>query len=507
MKFVIVEDEIWIREGIRRLLPKLDEENRIVGEAENGLEGLNVIREEKPDIIIADIRMPVMDGLEMLEILYNEGCNAKAIFLSAYSEFEYARTAIRLGVREYLVKPIVMGDFSRAVDRVKCELEKEGRQKQGMIGTLNQMLRNILAGDLKLEPEVILYLKSNWGIEVQSSFSIFVTYFEKWDKPTVDREVRNLQMMMAERPELSYCLIENERQRELQLILYNHTENQGIKRWIQGHFLNKSANLDGLAMGWVQAENLYLMKESYEQLESYLEWNIPLGDEIIISCPEITKVQTVLCVYPIEIENQLKVEICANDYENIEKSIQKFHDYFQNKKMYEPKKIKECYIRFFWMVINLSKEIGSLDFEDFEQQELLKKIMHTKTMQGLKSVTAELLSRLQEQGQEIDNILIKRAIMMIHEFYQMGITLDEISGKLGITPEYLGTQFHQAMGVTFSTYTKNYRLNKAKELLLGTQLKLYEIADMVGYSDPKYFSKVFKSETGQLPAEYRKTKK
>lgn len=111
MKFVIVEDEIRIREGILRLLPKLDKENEIVGEAENGLEGLEIIRKEKPDVIITDIRMPLMDGLDMLEKLHEEGCDAKAIVLSAYSEFEYARQAIRLGVTEYLLKPIVIGDF------------------------------------------------------------------------------------------------------------------------------------------------------------------------------------------------------------------------------------------------------------------------------------------------------------------------------------------------------------------------------------------------------------
>lgn len=131
MKFVIVEDEIRIREGILRLLPKLDKENEIVGEAENGLEGLEIIRKEKPDVIITDIRMPLMDGLDMLEKLHEEGCDAKAIVLSAYSEFEYARQAIRLGVTEYLLKPIVIGDFSDAVERVKKRMGKGQKKEAG----------------------------------------------------------------------------------------------------------------------------------------------------------------------------------------------------------------------------------------------------------------------------------------------------------------------------------------------------------------------------------------
>jgi two-component system response regulator YesN len=85
--------------------------------------------------------------------------------------------------------------------------------------------------------------------------------------------------------------------------------------------------------------------------------------------------------------------------------------------------------------------------------------------------------------------------------------LDEIGVKLNLTPEYLGTLFHKEIGMTFSNYMKNYRIGKARELLCGTQLKLYEIAQQVGYADPKYFSKVFKEVTGQLPGEYRKTYK
>ena len=96
---------------------------------------------------------------------------------------------------------------------------------------------------------------------------------------------------------------------------------------------------------------------------------------------------------------------------------------------------------------------------------------------------------------------------MIHEFYQSGITLDEIALKLNVTPEYLSMQFHKEVGETYSSYLKNYRVNKAKELLVGTQMKQYEIALQVGYTDSKYFGKVFRESTGYSPAEYRKTHK
>ena len=115
--------------------------------------------------------------------------------------------------------------------------------------------------------------------------------------------------------------------------------------------------------------------------------------------------------------------------------------------------------------------------------------------------------KTEQRKEETVHLTIKKVVSIIHEFYQTGITLEEISIRLNMTPEYIGTLFHKEMGVTFSTYMKNFRINKAKELLCGTQYKLYEISERVGYNDPKYFSKVFKEITGQLPTDYRKTYK
>ncbi len=109
MKIVVVEDEIRIREGISRLLGKLKQGYEMEGEAEIE-QGLELIRRVKPDVVITDIKMPKMDGFEMLKIMYREGIQAKAIVLSAYSEFEYARKAMSMGVTEYLLKPVTFGD-------------------------------------------------------------------------------------------------------------------------------------------------------------------------------------------------------------------------------------------------------------------------------------------------------------------------------------------------------------------------------------------------------------
>ena len=92
-------------------------------------------------------------------------------------------------------------------------------------------------------------------------------------------------------------------------------------------------------------------------------------------------------------------------------------------------------------------------------------------------------------------------------FFSQGITLEEIARKLGVTPEYLGTQIHRETGMTFGTLMKQLRVDEARRLFLTTDKKLYDVARMVGYSDAKYFSKVFQSITGMLPAECRRMNK
>ena len=129
MRVVIVEDEIRIREGIVKLLSKTNDEFELVGEADNGKDGLQLLRDLRPDIVITDIKMPQMDGLSMLEQMFEQGINAKVIVLSAYSEFEYARKAMKLGVTEYLLKPITYHDFMQALENVKHQVEKEKKDK------------------------------------------------------------------------------------------------------------------------------------------------------------------------------------------------------------------------------------------------------------------------------------------------------------------------------------------------------------------------------------------
>lgn len=511
MKVLVVEDEIRIREGIGRLLARQNSGYELAGEAENGQQGYEMVCCQQPDIIITDIRMPIMDGLEMLEKIYADGYTPKAIVLSAYSEFEYARQALKLGVTEYLLKPINLSDFSKALANARMQVEKERMRQPEEMGTLEQIISGLLWGGLVADVAVQSYVEQKYKIGPETAMLDICVYLGRDYEQHLGRARRQLELLLSQRPDISWCLLEAPYEKSIYIVLYGVKQINSVERWFQYEILSDRFTSEGRAgVGCIQSRGIAGIREAFETLAPYMDWNIALGEDVMISYPKITKVQNIPCTYPVELENQLKVAICTMEPEKVSRYVAQFHKYFLGGRIFAPKEIKECYVRFLWSLINIAKEVGSLDYQKLEQQKLLEAIMNARTRKELKAAADGLLDKLKfHQGteDEVVHLTVKRAKSMIHEFYQTGITLNEIADKLDITPEYLGSQFHKEVGVNFSTYIRDFRISKAKELLIGTPLKLYEIAEQVGYTDPKYFSRVFKECTGQLPADYRKAHK
>ena len=508
MKVLIVEDEIRIREGIRKLLNKTEENFEAVEEAGDGEEGLMLCEKFCPDLIITDIQMPKMDGLKMLKAINDRGQMPKAIVLSAYSEFEYARGAMKLGVTEYLLKPINLNDFTQALKSIKQQMKEDRRKKPTQIGTLEQVLREIMGGRMEISGEVREYLRKNYGINASDKVILLVTYLGISEPDELKSCKKRLDHSLSLYKGIGYCSLEEKFRQSVITVIYRYPDRHDLERWIQYQLLQQTM-AENSVTGLIETESLSSMQEGIQQLFPYMDWNISFEESVLISYPRVTSVQTGLCVYPKELETKLKAAVCSTDRDRITDLLTGFTDCFRDGHIYDPREIKECYVRFIWSVLEMAKDVGNESAGNIRQQRLLEQIMSAKTQKELDDIMERIRQVLlvSDNDSNTNNLIVKRAKSMIHEFYNSGITLDEIAARLNITPEYLGTQFHKETGQTFSAYIKNYRISKARELLVGTGLKLYEIAERVGYSDPKYFSKVFRDVTGQLPADYRKTKK
>ena len=209
MRLLIVEDEIRIREGIQKLLGKMRQDYDIVGEAENGEEGLRLLKELKPDIVITDIRMPKMDGLEMMTNAVKEGITSKAIVLSAYSEFEYARQAMKLGVTEYLLKPISLNDFSQALEHVELQVEKDRQEKPAKIGTLEQILYDFMNGRMEMDADINTYLQRSYQMEENQKLILIYVYLGSRYEEEREGAVKQLRHVFSMYPDLSFRYTEN----------------------------------------------------------------------------------------------------------------------------------------------------------------------------------------------------------------------------------------------------------------------------------------------------------
>lgn len=511
MKIVIVEDEIRIREGLIRLLEKSERKHEVVGVAENGIEGLEVIERECPDLVITDIRMPKMDGLQMLEALHIRNAASKAIVLSAYSEFAYAQQAIKLGVSEYLIKPIAPEEVLLALKNAEAQIAHEQSlrtQSPEQLRTLKNVFYSVLLGGMIVDSELESFLSKTYHFDVKSEIAVLDIYLGDDYKACYKPLCKELHCLIVNEA-FEFYFLENPLGKNSLLVIYNMADTKATEKFFS--YLIKTQIKTpcdcNAAFGWIRFFGLGCMKENIERLHKLLDWSMVLGKNEMICCENIGKVQFETLPYPIDLESRAKSYICSLDYKKLEETFSLFLRHLKSR-MFRPAEMKETMIRFIWSAISVLKELDFSVCEKLQQQAIMERIVTAVTYDELSNALKELSHALYSVKKgEVKSLTIRRAKSMVHEYYSQGITLDEISSKLSITPEYLGTLFQKELGENFSSYIKRYRINKAKGLLIGTDMKLYEVSAAIGYVDPKYFSRVFREVTGQLPADFRKLNK
>lgn len=507
MRIVIVEDEVRIRKGIAKMIES-QTEHVVLGEAVNGEEGLEMVLRFKPDLVITDVRMPKMDGLEMVKNLYERKIPLHAVILSGYSEFEYAQRAIRYGVDEYLLKPLDIDDIKMMLKKVEKKIQRE----QITSGTPELYLKNLITGEGKDLEKNCSILKDVCGFPALGTYELFAGYIGSAESSYRDKMEHAVEELKGKYHELKihYIYIENMQKGYL---LGCGTEGECKFAALEKSFYNR------MILNWRDKQEKAIwtrrrferpeqIRDAAKELDRQLAYALVLEPDGWMETWQIDKYCPQPFSDPASVNIQLRNAICREDMPGLRKSAEDFLVYM-GKGHFEIGEIRKAFVKNYYLMSDTIQEIDHTRYQHLRNRNLLRNIESAVTWHELKNAYLDVIQAIagtQTKREDISNYVIKRAINYIREHFHEGITQEEVAAVLDITPEYLSTLFNREMEINFSAFLKQFRISHAKRMLKGTDRKVYEIANAVGYSDPKYFQRVFKEVVGVSPGEYRQMK-
>lgn len=535
IKVFLVEDEMVIRRGIKNSIDWEKEGYIFCGEASDGELAYPMIIKEKPDILITDIRMPFMDGLELCKLVKKELPNIKILILSGYDEFDYAKEAIRLGVTEYLLKPISSGKLLEALNGVSESIRREKEDKDLVRKYMEEMRENtehekqkffeqMIAGNLSMADA----LETGKKYEMNLSAGMYNLLLFRF---TLGKENRKSGELLGEAEYAIEKLTERleyvfEFQRGVEgwafLLMADNEEQMServkeLSKDLEEIMKNYStiAYFGGIGQPVARLREL---EESFREAERALAARFTMELNRIISVEDIRMAQNVDTLDDIEITSFGEIEKTRTMLEKFlnngaEDEIDEFVDVYINE--LPEKNLKSVLMRqyiimdAYIVMMSFCEKIEGIEGEMQAQSEELKNSMKTiQTLEEIKNYIRMLLKKIigvrdTISGRRYSDI-IEIAKDQIRKTYMSDeISLNTIAAEVGMSPSYFSSIFSKEMGKTFVEYLTEIRMDRAKELLMCSSMKTSEIGYEVGYKDPHYFSYIFKKTQNCTPKKFR----
>lgn len=528
IKMVIIDDISSVVEGIAKLINWADEGIEVVGTAFNGEQGLALVEEHRPQIVLTDIRMPKMDGLEMTRRIMQVVPNCKVILLSGYTDFEYAREGIRIGAQDFITKPFSKEDIVSIVRKAKQAINAE-QNKQYYIESMERKVEESMP---YLQNE-FLHLCMHHQVTNKEMFS-------KWRFLEIPLPEQNLQVILVEISELQKQLrpmnmkeaelirfaiqnilmetVEAEtegivfRDGPLKMVVLFHApdgfdEFQLAERCFRNvhHYLRFEVSI-GMSQ---RVENIVNLCDAYAEANKALSYHFYTGGKGVISIKDInTDSRRWMLGDAMSLEKELIFAIRSG---NEEKGLAVLSDIFASwpdgKDMPEPRYLHSVCYELAYIMIRVLLEI-----KPYEQVRQIEKALWEYQTQEqvvledlqymLKDICKQGCGLIETELASDAHRVIGEAIQYIHENLDVELTIEHVSSQVHISGSYFSNLFKKVTGMTFSQYVTQTRIDKAKELILqGEQIQ--NIAYALGYKERRYFSSVFKKQTGFTPSEFK----
>lgn len=531
-RLLIVDDEEEVRKGIIQKIDWGKYNFEIAGEAENGREALDIIEESVPDAVITDITMPMMDGLELAAIIRESYPTIKTIILTGFDDFKFAQQAIKYGVSDYILKPVMPRDIDDLMEKLKAQIDGEIAQKENL-----EELRSLYNESLPLLRDKFLTLLiagrpaknevekriSRFGLHLDGRYfivaaanidpdSINVNVYEEDDAELIKFAVLNISKEIMENHSLGEVFFHDD----------NLVFIAGFRENNKTTILNKSFSLleeirqnvekylkitITTGLGRI-CDSLDRLGYSYRAALSALEYKLLIGYNRIIFIDDVEPRTGNNLLFDEDKERLLISGIKFGSEAGVIKAVNSLFEEITATKA----SIREYQFYLMEIVSSIYRlandlQLDASDIPGFNTglyDEILKLGSINEIRKLIGSICVRLASSISQKRQNTTRTLLEKARDYIDRNYgddELGI--QKLADHLHISATYLSMIFKKEAGETFLKYLVGVRLKAARELLANSDLKTSEIAERIGYPDINYFSYFFKKNFGMSPREYR----
>ncbi|MCR6514786.1 MAG: response regulator transcription factor [Clostridium sp.] len=502
-KVMLVDDEKLITEGLKNLIDWEKLNLEVVATANNGEEALRKLKEEKVHIVITDINMPVMTGLDLIKEVKGKDNKTNFIILSGYDEFSYAKKAIEYGVDSYILKPIDEEELEKTLIKLLARIEKSKKEKKDVLYKNTKLLQFING---KINKEEILKIEDELNIPLRGkSYTVSSIILNKKNE---DGKYINIDEIIEEYSGKNYELLHKF---DGQTILINSwdldVKNEDILKYfnfIKDKLIEKIEGDVFIAVGDV-TKDIDLLKNSLNSSNKLKKYILTEGTNICLTSEDVTNIKDYKTNFSKEIERLNKI-IIEKDGSGAKMFLEGLIDDIA----LTPKNIYDLSIRVVMLIDKISDEF-KVD-KKYVKDSLSSNIVELCSESTRDSIKAFLVSEIEELISVMYSTtkryspVVSQIVSNIEERYSEELSLKTLAYQYNINSSYLGRIFTKEVGMSFSDYLNKVKNTKAKELILETNMKINDIAKAIGYTDTSYFYRKFKKYYGICPSTLREMK-
>ncbi len=537
-KVLLVDDEVLIREAISENIKWEELGYTFLGACEDGRQAMEKINEEAPDLLITDICMPYVDGMELTKFVSEKHPKTKVIIVSGYDEFDYAKQAVKYKVLEYVLKPVTAYELSELLERVKEDFDKESDKdnnlkkiRKAYMSSLpmikGKYLNNLIMG--KTDSFSKNDEKQEFEFRMDLSGKYFSTGIVEWidseEYAKKDTDINEDLMRFAiynisdEIVSKYGCGTAFHNVEEDTIIIFKGDKKdefiENVKK-ICEEIKEALKSYLGIKVVLVVGKNvptLNWLNKSFETAKEASEYTF-LYDEgdVVLDATVLEEIKSKKHIEISEYVEKISLGIKSADSKQIRNVFQQLE--VSLKENYVSRNKAYIYIQNILLTVNNAIDLSGIKDEAIleEQHNIIEDIYKAKFLKDIIAKIADYCIKVADIiNNEKESGTTKQALMAMDyidkNYGNSEISLNSVCTYLSISTSYFSTIFKNYAGVTFIEALTRKRIEKAKQLIENTSMKTYEIADEVGFADPHYFSITFKKNVGVTPTEYAKLKR